>query len=554
MLNMKIKITTVAILSLIFFFHSLLQAQWWKTYPYHKEGTLIYFPRDEGYHPDYKPALGTEWWYVNMHLQGKKSGHSYSAMAAYFSYNFRIFNITDETEQDFHSFTNFGMMNVSEQCLDLKFFYFQNSERWYTRTDSLGELLPFQYHLTVGGDNYALDIDLDARKPPLIIGGDGLITVGTDDSYYYSQTRLAVTGKLTFNEKAEQVTGIAWIDHQYGPFFVSPGSEETYEWFSLQLDNGRDINMWNIFTGDNKIPRDDSHRIFTIYIDDQTQDTSSAFRLERLSFWQYSEGLYFSSGWHLVDERHKIDVIIKPLFAEQVVPFSEGNFWEGSCQVNGIVDGETVKGIAFAELLHIYETPMITVISPNGGEQWDGSQPITWRLENPDDGNPLQYDLFYQTASDSQYFPIAAGITDTTYCWDVSSLTPMDSLRIKVVGYSIDSTITGMDSSDGLFSIIPETGVQKQHDMNLDSYQLIQNYPNPFNARTRISYQLPESGNVHLAVYDISGRRVALLVNESQPRGYYEIEFHAEQLASGVYFYQMKVGKVHQSRKMILIR
>ena len=89
---------------------------------------------------------------------------------------------------------------------------------------------------------------------------------------------------------------------------MAPGGDESYEWFSLQLDNIMDINLWNIFTSDDKIPNDDNHKIFTIYIDDQTQDTSSTFALERLSFWKYSDGSYFASGWHLIDPVHKIDV------------------------------------------------------------------------------------------------------------------------------------------------------------------------------------------------------------------------------------------------------
>ena len=79
-------------------------------------------------------------------------------------------------------------------------------------------LLPFQYHLTVGGDSSNLNIDLDAQKPPLIVGGDGLVTVGSGDSYYYSQTHLTVTGSMTFEGFSEPVSGIAWIDHQYGPY------------------------------------------------------------------------------------------------------------------------------------------------------------------------------------------------------------------------------------------------------------------------------------------------------------------------------------------------
>jgi len=549
----EIQLAWVAIL--ILSFNNLSPAQGWKSYPYHPDGTLIYFPRDEGSHPEFKPGSGTEWWYVNLHLQGDSSHHDYSAMVAYFNYNFRIFNITDETDQDFHSFTNIGLLSVSEEYLGLKFYpLLLDTEQWVTKRDSLGALLPFQYHLKVGGENYSLDLDLDAQKRPLIIGRDGLVTVGSGDSYYYSLTQLLVTGRLKFKEKTEAVSGIAWIDHQYGPFFVSPGGEESYEWFSLQLDNGMDINLWNIFTGENKIPQDDSHRIFTMYIDDQTQDTSSTFSLQRLSFWEYSEQLYFSSGWHLMEPIHNIDLVITPLFQDQVVGFGESIFWEGSCRVAGKIHEKSVGGHAFAELLHLYATPQITVISPNGGEQWDGSQPVVWRLDNPDDGNPLQYDLYFKTEGDSQYFPIAAGLIDTMFYWDVSNLAPRDSIRIKVVGYSIDSSIIGADISDGIFPIVPATAIKNWDNQELNSFQLFQNYPNPFNTVTAISYQLSAFSEVDLAIYDMLGRKIKTLVHENQQRGNYEIRFDAAELASGMYFYKLKAGNFQQIKKMILIK
>ena len=81
-----------------------------------------------------------------------------------------------------------------------------------------------------------------------------------------------------------------------------------------------------------------------------------------------------------------------------------------------------------------------------------------------------------------------------------------------------------------------------------------QNYPNPFNPRTIISYQLPVSGNVVLKVYDVLGNEITTLVNEEKPVGYYETNWNASNLPSGVYFYQLKAGDFVQTRKMILLK
>jgi len=85
-------------------------------------------------------------------------------------------------------------------------------------------------------------------------------------------------------------------------------------------------------------------------------------------------------------------------------------------------------------------------------------------------------------------------------------------------------------------------------------FLLQQNYPNPFNPNTIISYQLPVTGNVTLKVYDLLGKEVATLVNEEKPSGHYEINFDASNLASGIYYYQLRAGEFVETKKMTLIK
>jgi hypothetical protein len=85
-------------------------------------------------------------------------------------------------------------------------------------------------------------------------------------------------------------------------------------------------------------------------------------------------------------------------------------------------------------------------------------------------------------------------------------------------------------------------------------FQLHQNYPNPFNPVTNISYALPVGGTVSLKVYSLDGREVATLLDENQSAGFHEVQFNAERLASGVYFYQLRLGKFVQTRKLMLLR
>ncbi|GJQ42273.1 MAG: T9SS type A sorting domain-containing protein [Ignavibacteriota bacterium] len=85
-------------------------------------------------------------------------------------------------------------------------------------------------------------------------------------------------------------------------------------------------------------------------------------------------------------------------------------------------------------------------------------------------------------------------------------------------------------------------------------YALEQNYPNPFNPTTTIKYQLPESGNVSIKVYDILGNEVANLVDGYMETGKYEVDFNASSLASGVYIYRLNVNDFVNVKKMILLK
>jgi hypothetical protein len=86
------------------------------------------------------------------------------------------------------------------------------------------------------------------------------------------------------------------------------------------------------------------------------------------------------------------------------------------------------------------------------------------------------------------------------------------------------------------------------------TYELYQNYPNPFNPSTTIRYQVPEDGMVTLKIYDILGKEVTTLVNESKTTGRYELNFNASNLASGVYIYRIQVNDFVSSRKILLLK
>lgn len=97
-------------------------------------------------------------------------------------------------------------------------------------------------------------------------------------------------------------------------------------------------------------------------------------------------------------------------------------------------------------------------------------------------------------------------------------------------------------------------------DLNLPtSYDLAQNYPNPFNPQTTISFAMPTAGVVKLEVFNVLGQKISTLLDDYLPAGHHEVVFagedgHGHELASGVYFYRLRVGTFESSRKMLLLK
>lgn len=88
----------------------------------------------------------------------------------------------------------------------------------------------------------------------------------------------------------------------------------------------------------------------------------------------------------------------------------------------------------------------------------------------------------------------------------------------------------------------------------VNTYSLAQNYPNPFNPTTKLSFNTAETGHVTLTVYNLTGEKVAELVNETLEAGYYSYDFNASGFASGIYLAKISAGEFTKTIKMTLIK
>lgn len=496
---------------------NFLWGQSWKAYPYHKQGSLIYFPEDEGAHP----AESSEWWYTVAHVTGDSTGNEYTYMLSYFRSpqfgfdGFRIFNLSNETEKLFFPETlpcNYPVL--SQDSLNIQALPLGTPlEQWRNLLDSTGNKLPFQYHLYAHQQHGFIQVNYNAVKPPLIIADSGLLYEGSDSyTYYYSQTGIDVSGTISVNGTTEPVSGSAWIDRQYGAF--NSNGDERYEWFCIQLSNGMDINVWNIFNLNNEIPDSSANRICCIYYNDTTSATFSDFTLQRLTYTYMPDSLRcYSQKWHLLFQ--DIDLTITTVDSRSEVPLPF-RFFEGSTKIDGTVSGQRVTGVGFAELTHSYEKPQVQFINPDTVSVWNASQPIIWKILNPDDGDPVCYALSYSIDGGSHFNPIVDRLTDTLYDWDYSGLSDSTNCIFKVTAYSIDSTLVGETQSDSVLLI--NTGV-KDYPEN----SLVTIYPNPSlglftiegkaiqsievtNMKGQLVYGKKNSNNQRKTTVDISNR------------------------------------------------
>ena len=540
---MKSKMT---LLCLLFVNALSMSAQTWKTYPYVPTGgSLISFPVDEGRHN----AEPVEWWYTSGHIT-TATKKEYSFMLTYFFYpvsysifnfdGFRILNVTDESTGIFYQDTQpLNYTTMSTTGLNIGTILASGPEYFRNSVDGSSNPLPFQYEVSASSSNINLSMNLTTTKRPLIIAGDGYFDQGLSNyTYYYSQTDNTVSGSLTVNGTTENITGTAWIDRQYGDF--NPFIGENYEWFSLKLSNGYDINLWDIFTAANTIPDDPKYKIMATYVDESAQYTISDFEIERLEYFKTPDNLKsYAKKWRLTSASKNMDLIITANHSTSEVNITQLNFrfFEGSITVSGMVNGIAVTGKGFAELLHSYADPDVSITNPIGGF-YDVSVPITWTLNNPDDGRPVTYDIEYSNDDKATFNSIATGLTTNSYTWDGTGISNGDAVWFKVKSYSIDNTLN--------YEVISSSSSVATLSLNAFDSNKIKFYPNPVTNELTLEFQ---NGlmDVSVEIYDLNGRLIITeLLYEASVK-----KVNTQYLSDGFYFLQVKGAGFKQVFKIL---
>ncbi len=137
---------------------------------------------------------------------------------------------------------------------------------------------------------------------------------------------------------------------------------------------------------------------------------------------------------------------------------------------------------------------------------------------------------------------------------DVYGIYADSSDNIFLAGYMKNTAPKGLDMVTAKYYAGDLIEVKNISTKVPGSFNLYQNYPNPFNPSTSIKFDVPYTGSIKLVIYDILGRQAGILVNETLRSGTYEVSFSSENLASGVYFYELTADSFRDVKKMILIK
>jgi len=199
--------------------------------------------------------------------------------------------------------------------------------------------------------------------------------------------------------------------------------------------------------------------------------------------------------------------------------------------------------------------PDVTVIQPNGGEVWDIDSFFDIMWNATDDIGVTSIDILLSSDGGAT-FPttIATGeVNDGIYAWHITQ-SATTAARIKVVAYDAGGN-DGEDMSDADFELYdPASGIDITGNVP-GSAVITGNSPNPFAETTEIRFGIPADGQARLAVYDVSGREVDLLLDQVLPAGYHSVSWrNGDGLSMGLYFIKLRTGAEEVTHKVVISR
>lgn len=240
---------------------------------------------------------------------------------------------------------------------------------------------------------------------------------------------------------------------------------------------------------------------------------------------------------------HELDNAIGSNWARSVTPFINGDY--GTPGIPNFIPMLLIDSLIVFDTVKVGDSILIELGIYNIG---DDTLNVTSLYTNSGIFSPLTGNITIDPQDtglvEIRFAPVDTGLcNDTLYI--ISNAYYNSFTAIVLSGVALVSDLSNMDGAR-----IPT------------EFALHQNYPNPFNPITTIQYELPERSDVKIVIYDLLGNEVATLVNEIQKAGFKSVQWDASNVASGVYFYQIRAGNPSsgsghgfvQTRKMVVLK
>jgi predicted secreted hydrolase len=318
------------------------------------------FPDDYGPHPEYQ----TEWWYYTGNLEGPdKQGFGYQL--TFFrrglipppqpqegSSSWRTsdvfmahFALTDfETNQHYY-FEKFARGSA-----DLAGAMSNPFQVW-TENWGVYTIAENQLQLTAEQDDIKINLNLTDNKGLTFHGDQGYSQKGPEDgnaSYYFSQTRLDSAGTVSITGEEVPVTGLSWMDHEFSTSALSAG-QTGWDWFSIQLDDGSELMVFQIRRDDDSIDPYSSGTFITPAGETINLD-QDAFDIEVLDTWKSpSTSSEYPAAWNIVVPELDLSIEIIPVINDQELELSFV-YWEGAVLISGTSAAGPISGRGYVEL------------------------------------------------------------------------------------------------------------------------------------------------------------------------------------------------------------
>lgn len=324
------------------------------------------FPTDYGAHPDFK----TEWWYFTGNLfagNGRRFGYELTLFRSAFAPPDSLddtetgwttrqlymghFSLADPETGTFHAYERFSRGAAGLAGAESPPFRIWLNDWNMASVDPSQPDELFPLRLQAEEDGVAIDLTLNAVKPFVLQGDQGWDPKGAGSgnaSYYYSFTRMETTGTVTVSGDTVAVTGQSWKDHEWSTSALGP-DEIGWDWFALQLDDGREIMYYQLrredgtispFTGGSLVEADGSKRHLTaddvdlVVLDRWTSEVS---------------GAEYPVGWELRIPTENLQLTVGAVMSNQELNVSV-RYWEGAVDISGTSGSDSLSGVGYVEL------------------------------------------------------------------------------------------------------------------------------------------------------------------------------------------------------------